>query len=397
MKTLEKASLELMVELRDICESNGFRYYLAPGAASYARICGGFGDKFVIPRFLMPIDDVLKLKSYIENNMDDSRYVECMENNPNYSMFEFSYVNENSTLIYIKRGFDYSHHGVRVIINVLRPCPDNKQLSRKELLLECAGFSRRLSAKHELVNKIHKKAMRLAKNHGYAQKLYKEICDYYCNKSADKVFYKMRTADVVTYPASLFNKTGEITFEGERFCVPEDVEKYLNLSTNGRWKTVDESTGSSFREFIFFDDYSYKDIIRRLHDDGIDLATFFNDREWRNYARNVIKVHNDDKNNLWRIARRSGERIKLYKELSPQLDEIRMLAADKKYDELTDIFERYDKEAHRFLNWDMGLCPSREIMEIECSLLENRGEQENARRLRDLTPEEHYTNPLGEQ
>ena len=94
------------------------------------------------------------------------------------------------------------------------------------------------------------------------------------------------------------------------------------------------------------------------------------------------------------MARCSGDRLRQYEILRAQWDTICRLRDEKKYDELYEIFREYDQKTKMYLKKNIGMCASKEILDIECELLEYNGEKKIAEELIRLVPKEHYA-PLG--
>ena len=383
-----------MVELRTICEDNNLTYYLSPQTASYAYLCGGFTDKYENPRFLMPYDSAVKLKEYVDSGKLKDRTIESIDNNPRFTRFGMDYVDDSTTFINFKRGTDYRFHGLRIEIDVLRPMPVDKHLERQELMLECAGYSKHLSLRHPFVNAVFKTVSGPALKLGAAKSLNKKIHKRCEGAQADDFYYTFRALGTIVVPGELLKEVTTVKFEGEDFVVPARTEEFLDCQYNGSWKTLDEKVAPEFKPHIFYDNCPYKEMLEFLDKHNSNLYRFFEHQEERNLGRDDILRINEDKTNNWRIAQRSGARLELFLRLNENIDHIRELFAASKYSELEEIFAEYDKEAHRYLKWDMSLCPSKELMDIECELLRARGENENADKLQKLAPEAHYSNPL---
>lgn len=390
MSNLRDRSTELLAELRDICESRGYKYYLAPMTAARAYLYGGYGYEFAVPSVVMPIDDALAFKSYIDGGAVENRSIECMENNGRYSTFSLSYVNEATTMIELLRGSDYSHLGVRVNIELLRPVTKDKSLRKWEILWECTGYQRVLSVKHQSINKPAKFGTNMLRSLGGTAGLYRRMCRTYAGVKSDRYYLKSYYIKPAYIDKSLFDEITTIGFEGQEFKLPREVERYLQQSTNGTWQTKLEPPPIMTRLFIFYDNTPYRLIADGLKKSGKSIEEYFKHSEvWYSSSEEIVRF-NSEKKRLWDIANRSGARAIIYNDLNKKMDRIRQLYADKDYSELEKLFAEYDKEMHRYLELGMGLCPSKELMDIECELLQIRGEKRLADKLVALTPEEHY-------
>lgn len=397
MSTVKEKSAELLAELRDLCDKNSLQYWLAPRTTARAYTYGGYGEDFFIPGFVMTLDDALRLKALVESGAVAGRSIECMENNPQFTTFSMTYVNEETTLIDIIRGSDYSKHGVRVNIDILRPQADDKNLRRQETLWECTGYLRVLSVKHQRINKPARTYVNARKKMGGTKALYSKMCHKYQGVSASKYYLKMYYMKGVTLPVSMFEKNGEIEFEGEKYRVPEPVDEYLQKSTRGTWKSMLEKPALEVKTHIYYEYVPYRELQERFAADGNSIEAIFNkNKDWYNRSTEQVK-YNSEKKRLWNLANRSGMRAIVYNDLSKQIDTIRSLYAEHNFAELEKIFEQYDKELHRLLDMGLGLCPNKELLDIECALMEARGETAAVKKLRALVPEQHYNSPLGDR
>ncbi len=396
MSTVKEKSAELLAELRDLCDKNAIEYWLSPRTAACAYAYNGYGEEFFIPGIVMTINDALRLKGLVDSGAVENRTIECMENNPEFTTFSMTYVNENTTLIDIIRGSDYSKHGVRVNIDILRPLVEDKALRRQETLWECTGYLRVLSVKRQKLNKPAQTYVNIRKRMGGSAALFKKMCKKYQDADSDKYYLKLYYMKGVTLNRSLFDHSCDVLFEGESYRVPEPVEKYLQNSTRGAWKAMLEEPPQKVKTFIYYDYVPYSEIESRFASDGDSIYNFFNrNRDWYNSSTEQVK-YNSEKKRLWDLAMRSGMRAILFNDLNKNIDIIRLLYQERNYLELEKYFEEYDKELHRMLNLGLGLCPNLELLDIECALMEARGEGATAKKVRALVPEQHFNSPLGD-
>lgn len=396
MSTLNSKSIELLAELRNICNENGFRYYLSPMTAARAFMYGGFGYRFCVPSVAMPFDDAMKFKKLIDGNTISGRMIECMENNPEYSSFSLSYVNTDTTLIDLIRGTDFRQHGVRVDIELLRPRTNDRGLRCWEVLWDCNAYLRVLSVKHRWVNKPAHAIIGILKYLGKTASLYRTMCRTYEGRTSDKYLLKAYYMTAAGIPTSMFDQTSEIEFEGESFTVPADVEGYIYTATNGTWKAVLEEPEKMLQEYIFYDNIPCAEMETALRNDGDSIDTVFRKSKDLYMDTDEKVSYNSGKKRLWDIANRSGIRAILYVEMNRQIDRIRSLYQEEKYEELEQIFSEYDKELHKYLDLDLGLCPCKELMDIECELMKRRGENDKVNRLLELVPPQHYRSVFGD-
>ena len=379
--------VELLVEIREICEQNNIDYYLGPNLVIRA-LRSGVLEELVDPVVYMTLDNCLRFIEAVNKAGGPGRALEYMGNSDTYPSFSVNYVDENSTYIMVSRGNDFSRSGKRVTVNILREDINNTFANMIETGWENDAFNPPLNLtgkKKTAITAVHM-IKRMKSNPG--KWTFSYLCKVYGNASAKQYFVRPYRRPRVYLPKSLFQETEDITIEGESFAAPRNCERYLELFYGEDWRRA--ALIEKREQFtISSDTIPYRDYIRQLEESGITIDSIFD-----SYLKALSENRgNEDivksKDRAFTVAKRSGDRMMLYEQLYPQIDRIRELRAEKKYDELTVLFRDYTRLAKEYLKEDLALSPSEELLEIECEILEYNGDSARSEKLKQLAPEQH--------
>lgn len=399
LNSIEKKALDLLIEFRELCYENNLKFFLGPRMTALADCFGGFGRVFRIPDICMPLEDALSFISIIEKKDLKDRAIYYMGNNSCYSSFSACYVNENTTFIEINQGDNYSKHGVRIKIEFLRPEINGKIASVLETGWESNGF--RMLKKRDFKMNAGRRVIKVFQ-WLYGEKAAGKMFDYFVKQYSGKkkhninadVFLKRMKHKRVVFRKELFENAALAEFEGEMFPVPDNRIEYVESVLGYHWRNKIHNEEQKSRN-IFAYNVPYRVVIDEFEKKGKSLSEdiFDKKKESLNYSIKNRDIF-DSKKNAWALARCSGDRLRQYEILRAQWDTICRLREEKKYDELYEIFREYDQKTKMYLKKNIGMCASKEILDIECELLEYNGEKKIAEELIRLAPKEHYA-PLG--
>ena len=397
LNSIERKALELLIEFRDFCYEHNLKFFLGPRMTALANCFGGFGQAFRSPDICMPLEDALSFISLIEMSGNKDRAIDYMGSNSCYSSFSACYVNENTTYIEINQGDNYSKHGVRLKIEFIRPEINSKIASILETGWESNGYRMLKKKDYKMIaGKRLMKAFQCLYGEDAAGKMFDYFVKQYSGKKSNNaaVFLKKMKRKRVVFQKDMFENTTLVEFEGEMFPVPDNQMEYVESVLGNHWRNslYNEERKTSD---IFAHNVPYRTVIAEFEKAGKSLSNdiFDKKKESLEYSFKNRDIF-DNKKKAWELARRSGERLLQYELLSSQWDRICQLRAEKKYDELYEIFRDYDQKTKMYLKKNLGLCASKPILDIECELLEYNGEKEIADKLIKLVPKEHYV-PLG--
>jgi len=221
------------------------------------------------------------------------------------------------------------------------------------------------------------------------EKTFSYLCRVYGKKTSSKQYFVRSYRRPRYYlPKSLFREIAEIELDGESFKIPKNYERYLKVffGADLQHAVLPEKNEQNY---LISASVPYKDYLQRLKEIGTPLDDIL-----EAYLKSLLENRDsaqtlDSRNLVFSIARRSNDRRMLYEQLNPKMDMIRNLRSSKNYDELAVIFRDYTQLATEYLKEDLSLCPSGELLEIECEVLDYLGDAKNSEKLKQLAPPQH--------
>lgn len=382
-------TIGLLAEVRDLCEENGIQYYLSPYTLIRALRFGTLEEDFAIPEVYMTLDDFLRFIDMVEQAKPAGRAVEYMGNSDTYPSFSAEYVDENSTYIALGRGTDFSRPGLRVTIGILRNDVNNVFANLLETGWENDSFNPPIDLTGKKRIALSYARMRKKASQNAAEKTFRKLCDVYGKKSSsEQYFVRSYRRSRYYLPKALFKETTEVELDGESFKVPKDYESYLKVFFGENPENA-ALRGKTEQNYLISANVPYEEYIKHMEEAGMPLDSIFRAHVKLLLASRGSRETLTSRDQSFVIAQRSNDRRVLYEKLNPQMDTIRDLRSSKKYDELAVIFSDYTELAKYYLKKGLSLCPSEELLEIECEVLDYLGETKRSEKLKELAPPQH--------
>ena len=116
MKTKQEIQLELLQEIDDICSQNNLKYIFIEMSALNAYINHSIKLNGEVVSIAMTQGDIDRFCEIVENQSNDSRYIEGIFNNPKFLELYVNYGNKNTTEIDMLARNKNKHHGINVRI-----------------------------------------------------------------------------------------------------------------------------------------------------------------------------------------------------------------------------------------------------------------------------------------
>ena len=116
MKTKQEIQLELLQEIDGICSENNLKYIFIGMSALNAYIIHSIKQYDGIVSVAMTQGDIDRFCEIVENQSNNSRYVEGIFNNPNFLELYVNYGNKNTAEIDMLARNKNKHHGINVRI-----------------------------------------------------------------------------------------------------------------------------------------------------------------------------------------------------------------------------------------------------------------------------------------
>lgn len=271
VEEMHRVHLELLRELKRVCDNNNIKYYLACGTCLGAVRHKGFIPWDHDADVFMYYEETEKLKG-IKDQFGEQFFLQSKETDPEFDSICLRLRKSNTTLITTDSlGMDINQ-GIDIDIYPLYYAPENKYKLHYYIIL--SYLLRLLVANHEPRN--HSKALAMIsilvlKVIGKSRnKIVSSIWNILSSvhQSSKVLTYfglDVSLVSAITYDSSWFNIPTKIEFEGEEFSAPTDPYSYLEQKYGNYLELPSEEIRNTYPKEIVIADTSlgytsYKEI-----------------------------------------------------------------------------------------------------------------------------------------
>ncbi|MEG0830371.1 MAG: hypothetical protein RSD88_07745 [Anaerovoracaceae bacterium] len=392
MNNMQKKTNNLLVEFDNICRENKIEYWLDPVLAGRALVYNGFVTDSINVKVVMNLKDCLRFKEIVEKSPMEDRAIEYMGNNKRYPSFDFSYVDETTTYILTKRGTDFQNHGVKIVILPLRKSVENSWATFLEDGWEKNGYrkTRKLNRK-SIISLIVVRIMMIIGRKNLAKIIFGKLCSTYGDTENSKVSLRQFKTKKIQFTQDFFKKKKMVEFENKEYPIPEDDETYLINSLGTGWKNAILKTSFDEKDAIRIPNVPYRKYLLSMEKAGRPMDRLFKRQRDNLFFKALAMGNFKAQDKAWALANRSGDRLRFYEEFTRKQKLIESLYANEDFYQLDNIFAEHEETTKKYLKMGLGLCVSKEILDLQCELLLRRGEVKTVERLKALVPIEHMS------
>ena len=242
--------LEMLKEIDAFCKANNIRYSLAFGT-----LLGAVRHKGFIPwdddvDIMMPLPDMLRFKElFLSKTM---KYYDL----DNDKYFQFAFARIANTLTYNRTGMICKSYGICIDLY-----PVVGLTSDKEKQKFFFSKARELEKTSDFLNKWRSRAIRYLPitNIPFYRKSVRKLSDHlrYMYQYDDaKMFYiiagPINLCHTMTYDFDMFSKTIDMEFEGNKFQVISEYDKFLSLRYGDYMTPPPEDKRHPYHGFICY-------------------------------------------------------------------------------------------------------------------------------------------------
>lgn len=244
MNRLHEHLLQLLREIRDICDANGITYYLAGGTLIGAARNQGFLPWDDDADISMTYDNWLKFREACKTQLPPNRYLGSPTDDGEYGHILPRYMSTDTTAINRSESLHHAPSGVVIDFFIMDPIADGKDALDAYLedmytlstLVNCsnaAGYRVNLDAEHV------KPYFELAHEHGqlFAARKAEEAMTSRFDERGSRYVYRWQVVPWVLQ-RSWFGEGKKVLFEGEYFNVPNEVNRFLTDYFGEEWIDV---------------------------------------------------------------------------------------------------------------------------------------------------------------
>lgn len=353
MGNVQDKICQLLKEIKEICETEGIRYYLGGWTALTAYCQGSCNEDMLLGHVMIHAEDAGRMINAIERRKPANRTLDHLKKNPEFPGFFLRYTAEDTTAFekYHYKGF--LHHGISVHICFLASVlEDSEQNSRYELLEE--GLLSRFGSDRFKSNrdiKAKEYALQCLSEQS-SEQIFEDWIQAHSVPS-EQVFCRTKLKPRFSFEGErkIFDKTKEYTLNNIRFSMPEDMEAFLKHLYQ-RHYTVVFGEGIQYPEMMISPDVPYEEYFHILGEDGPSLIR--ENEKVRETQRDGIALYGPPKrymDKVWAQVNAEQKRLSLQKVYDAScLKRIREVYDSGDYEETYRILEpwyemnRYCKE-----------------------------------------------------
>lgn len=370
MKTCKVKTIDLLKEIKGVCEQENIRYYISGELALSEKEHSEIRDEFnngAVAVFAADIDKLIALLDKREN-----RKVESPANNSKFPGFYVRYVDTSTTLInFTEPAFTYDTNSLGVNIEII--CGRRKnglqgkvlgKLKKLWVKENTPFYIGRNAGKKSFKDKLVTVFFSVLKHTSIMGKLFKAwiregkakttVCELATNRG-----------EIIRYKKDIFDKTAKMELSGTEFNVAGNLKKYTEnyYGSNVRVKPVMHDIAELKMPWE-----QMKNVIVKQ---GIDLAEYQKDQqefmEWRKHEYLPVKRKKEKFNSYMFCAE---DRMYFYKEFKGEKKE-QIIALHKagELEQLRVILAEYIEKINYYATHHVGFCSEAEIFRAAMSVM----------------------------
>ncbi len=414
MTDVQAKLLDLVDEIKSICEKENLHYIVAGRNAAYISSHKKYGDKQALFYLMMPYEDIFKLKAYVEKNLGDKREIESWENNPNLQMMKFIYVDKTS--LFYNGSNPERRNALGVFVNIFptRSKKPSGDIIGSEIYLILENFHEEEEALKLIWSKVKSRVFRSNK---YKKKAFKKvhiqgsdslyygrmnrkkmskeefaqfIIDGYKNATAPYVTsvdnkglnsenekclaYMSSTGVVYNLPLDLYENVKVVEFEGKKFKVYADLELYLRCMFGNEWRKISSEKifGTDDASIIYDVDIPYSEFMEVIKDDEASIYDIADSK--LEYDKWMTNVHNPavkrTEHTFSRVCR-SVDRIDIWYNLRNKRDDLKKAYEAKDIKKLKKLMKEYLDATEKYRAQKIGFYIDDELFEYAKLIWDN--------------------------
>ena len=386
-------AVKLLCELNLLCEKHGIVHLAGPLSCLAASVCSE--DVPLPPELdlLVAADQMELLAEAVRQQHNPDRTTDSWLTNGNCPSFHLCYADTTTTFLQLDEGTDIAAPGIRIVVLPIRTDLGETKghfLSTIEEGWELNGYklTKGVNAKKALRASAARVNMLQGRKRA-ARSLYHKLCNSY-DASSKNLWVQPLGKKPVSFPHALIEGECCITLAGNAFPAPIDVDGFLARVFGAPWKENPARLLAKYDGALATTTIPYAAFQKLLEDEGCACEELFS--LMRKIRIGMLPLANDlrIRNHAMRVAERTRDRKALFDSLHAQDAAIKAALEEDDFETLESLFAEYEELALNYLEHGLGLCPSKEHLDILCQILERKERGSQARALRQLAPKAHY-------
>ncbi len=402
MTDVQSKLLALTDEIIEICKKEKLNYIVSNLTAAYISDHKKFDADQCFFTMMMPLKDIIKLEKYVNKNLSRTRVIEYWKNNPDLHMLKFRYVDKTTLFFDGSSSERHKYNGICVNIMPTRefePADDVRGIERfiqmqnykqesyvllaillkiltrvthyrkfKSLIMHFikleninyihyGWLKRHKMTKQEMIDYVISENLKAKKPYTSARFLSEEELKKNENLKENCLAFMDNRSNVIKLPIDLYKNVKEVEFEGRKYNVYADEEKYYESMYGNGWyeKSRGEILGSDRSTVIYDTELPFEEYMDYIKNDEVSLFDIADSKY--SYNTWMGKVHNPAVNKTWHTfmrARRSVDRIDIWYRLRNKREKIKSAYEAGDVSKLKKILKGYLNATEKYREEKIG-------------------------------------------
>ena len=396
MGMIQEKILQLLCEIKEICDKADINFFLARKTAESALDGENFPERGVCADIWMPKKDFDDFCQIVEGIAD--REIEGIAMGSPFPAVYYRYVASDTLLYDMDEIGKVLAPGISVRIHILWNAPKSKWKRWIWTFMQWAVESEDLR-KAQIVHMKKKKKiilfiMNMIRKCGGKKVfsgLYQKCSEFYGKDVTTHSYYISRFLKApVVIDKNYFDHYEEIEFEGKIFKVPEEcrsilkkTESYYPLEKKENYMIIADST------------LPYKEFLKAVSESGlVSKEKLKCRRRYLYHVQTDLKEAERSLQKVWNLLFMTGARYKMWKKYIGRKGELLDLYEREAYEQLDIELKEYLDVLETFANKGYGVCFDDKIWKIALECLCRQGKEEISERLKKYVFPEHMNGIL---
>lgn len=370
MKTCKAKTIDLLKEIKAVCEQESIRYFISGDLALIEQERTEIKDEFNNGAVAVFAGDVEKLTAILEKK--ECRKVESPANNSSFPGFYLRYMDTSTTLInYTETVFTYDTNSLGVNIEII--CGRKKSGVKGKILSKLKKLWVAENAPYFMTKRRGKKKLKqrlitvfwgAVKHTSIMEKLFSawiregktetKICEIANNRG-----------EIVKYRTDIFDSTKETEWLDEKFAVVSKLPKFT-----GNYFENNKMLKPIMHDIVDFD-VPWEQMDKSIQRNNIVLKEYQKDqREYLKWKRTVYNPMARKRDRFYSFMFCAEDRMYFYKEFNGEKKEqILALHQAGELDQLREILGEYIEKINYYATHFVGFCSDAEIFRAAMSVM----------------------------
>ncbi|MBQ9673432.1 MAG: hypothetical protein IJV39_02280 [Ruminococcus sp.] len=394
-KTVKDVLMELLCEIRDICNENNIVYSLYGSTSAKALTTNDIDEPFA--SIMVGNDDFVRLCKLMENKHIKHRSFDSMHNNPKYMDYSARYSNTETTNISLAQKGNIFKSGIYVEIIPLR-MENNTRFKHNFIRFLEHGWEKHFCKltsvrfKYLLTVPFINILKLVVGKKRVARFIFNKMAEYHGGSFVNTSSIKSFNHTLPEFSFDPLHKTKIVRVNGKNFAVSSKITVLLRRVYSRVWRKKALTTTAGQNNIVLLD-VSCKELERTFKRHNNVWKKYFRKKSRQMFVKTISSYYDRQKKKVWTLARRTGTRARLYFYYMPKMGLIRNLLENEDYYRLSSVMRLNRLATLLAYKQGSGFAVNKELFDIQLKLFRFEGNIELANRLETMTPK-YYMNPI---